>query len=103
MSNTSRFPISMESTVVATHDQVSSELADEAVILHLANGVYYSLNPTGTEIWQMLQQPQTVQTIHDELLAHYDIEPSHCASDLLALLEELATKGLIKVEQPGHR
>jgi len=85
------------SSVVATKDQVCSDLAGEAVILDLKSGVYYGLNEVGASIWNLIQEPRTVNEIQDAILAEYEVEPEQCARDILALLQQLADEGLIKV------
>jgi antitoxin component of MazEF toxin-antitoxin module len=89
--------IAGNSVVVAIPDQVSCDLGGEEVILSLKNGIYYGLDPVGTRIWALLQQPRTVTEVLDALLERYDVEPARCERDLLALLEEMAAEGLIEV------
>lgn len=89
--------ISEWSIIVAASDQVSCNLAGEAVILNLKNGVYYGLDPIGARIWDLIQEPMTVNEIRDVILKEHDVEPDRCERELLALLQELATVGLIEV------
>jgi len=90
--------VSEHSTVVAVKDQVSADLAGEAVILNLKSGVYYGLNPVGARIWQLIQEPKAVTTIRDSLLEEYEVKTDICERDLLALLRELAAVGLVEVK-----
>jgi Coenzyme PQQ synthesis protein D (PqqD) len=85
------------STVVAAEGQISCDLAGEAAILSLTSGVYYSLDPVGARVWNLIQRPRTVHDIRDMLLQEYDVEAERCERDLLALLRELAAEGLIEV------
>ncbi len=95
-----REPISLYSTVVACTEQVSAELADEVVILNLADGEYYGLNPVGAHIWSCIQEPRRVHDIRDELIREYDgVELEQCTQDVLALLDQLADVGLLEVLQ----
>jgi hypothetical protein len=89
--------ITLTSTVVAASDQVSANVADESVILHLKDGVYYGLDPVGARIWSLIQQPRTVSEVRDTIVTEYDVEPARCESDLLVLLEDLAAKRLIEI------
>jgi hypothetical protein len=89
--------ISTSSVVVAAQDQVSSDLGEEVVILHLKNGVYYGLDEVGARIWNLIQEPKAVNEIRDVLLDEYEVEPESCERDLLALLEELAAENLVEV------
>jgi hypothetical protein len=89
--------ISTESIVVASANQVSCELAGEAAILDLKQGVYYGLDPVGSTVWQMIVEPRRVSEIRDELLEIYDVEPEQCAADLIRLLGDLSVRGLIQL------
>lgn len=94
----SKLALSASSAVVATSDQVSSDLVGEAVILSLSSGIYYGLNEVGASIWNLIQQPKTIKEIHEALLQEYDVEASQCEQDILTLLIELSAVGLIEVK-----
>jgi len=85
------------STVMAAQEQVSRELDGEVVILSLRTGMYYGLDSVGARIWQLIQEPRTVNEVCDAILEEYEVEPDQCEHDLLALLQELAAEGLIEV------
>ena len=89
--------ISMKSLVVASKDNVSCSLGDEAAILHMRSGTYYGLDPVGARVWSLLEKPRTVEELRAALLEEYEVEPQRCEGDLLALLEKLLTEGLIEV------
>ncbi|MEW6637015.1 MAG: lasso peptide biosynthesis PqqD family chaperone [Actinomycetota bacterium] len=89
--------ISRDSTVVASRDQVSSDLGGEAAILDLKGGTYYGLDEVGHRIWGLIQQPRSVREIRDVLVEEYDVEPDRCERDVVALLQRLADEGLVEV------
>jgi hypothetical protein len=89
--------VSLESTVVAAADQVFCDLAGEAIILSLKSGTYYGLDAVGARIWQLLQTPRVVARIRDQVLEEFDVEPSRCEQELLALLEQLVRHSLVEV------
>jgi hypothetical protein len=86
------------SCVTAVQEQVSTTLDDEAVILNLKDGVYYGLNPMGARIWDLIQESRTVGEIRNIILEEYEVEPERCEQDLVRLLNELAAKGLVKID-----
>ncbi len=96
MSNT-KSVVFDSSMIIATKEQVSSDLMGEAVILNLSSGIYYGLNEIGAYIWNTLQQPTQVSDIQQAVLAEYEVEPERCKQELVALLEDLAIAGLIEV------
>lgn len=91
--------LSNRSVVVASKDQVSCDLAGEAAILNIKNGVYYGLDPVGARIWNLMQEPRAVAEIRDAITSEYDVEPERCARDLASLLEKLHAEGLIEVKE----
>jgi hypothetical protein len=90
--------ISEHTVVVTAKDQVSCDLAGEAAILNIKNGVYYGLDPVGARIWNLMQQPRSVVEIQRTIVDEYDVEPERCSRDLLGLLEKLLSEGLIEVK-----
>lgn len=89
--------LSGQSIIVVVKDLVSCDLAGEAAVLNLNNGIYYGLNPLGTRVWNLVQESKKVDQIRDILLEEYEVDPARCESDLLKLLGELADRGLIEV------
>jgi hypothetical protein len=89
--------IFMASIVVATKDQVSSDLGGETVLLSMQSAMYYGLDEVGTRIWELLGQPIRASDICDAIEREYDVERERCEADVLGLLRELAAKGLIEV------
>lgn len=90
--------LSFSSILSITPDQVSCDLAGEAVILELRSGKYFGLNEVGARVWELLKEKQSPGHIRDVLLEEYDVEPDQCERDLLDLLQQLIDRGLVHVE-----
>jgi hypothetical protein len=90
--------ISSDTIMVAAEGQVSCDLSGEAAILNLKNGVYYGLNPIGAKIWNMLQKPAKINKLRDAILDEYEVEPKQCEQDLLFILQQLITEGLVEIK-----
>ena len=88
----------VDSTIVATKEQVSADLAGESVILNLKSGVYYGLDPLGATVWGLIQKPKSLSEVRDAVLQEYEVEPERCERDLMALFQELAEEGLVEVK-----
>ena len=89
--------INNDSIITVIPDQVSTNLEDEVVILSLKDGVYYGLNPVGARIWNIIKEPRSVKEILNIILAEFEVEPKSCQEDLMRLLQELASRELIRV------
>jgi Coenzyme PQQ synthesis protein D (PqqD) len=90
-------PLSLNSIVVASPQQVSCALGEEAAILNTKNSVYYGMNDVGASVWALLKAPRRVSELRDEILREYDVDEERCERDVLALLESLRSEGLIEV------
>ena len=93
--------ISLDTVIACAPSQVSSTLGDEAAVLDMNRGVYYGLDPVGTRVWKLIQEPRSVAEVRDALLAEYEVEPLRCEQDLLKLLTELRDAGLIEIRGLG--
>lgn len=89
--------VSKHSTVVATKDQVSSDLGGEVAILDLKAGTYYGLDAVGARVWELIQEPKGIREVRDTVLEEYEVEPEQCERDMIALLQKLADEGLVEV------
>lgn len=87
-----------ETVVHACENHVSSDLAGEEVILNLSNGVYYGLNPVGSQIWTLIQDPHAVADVCAALQDTYpDVAPEVLSRDVRALLVDLHNAELLTV------
>lgn len=83
--------------VVATKEQVSCDLGDEAAILGMKNSVYYGLNPVGAAIWRLLQQPRSVSELRDAVANEYDVSAEQAEDDIFDLVRRLMSEGLVEL------
>jgi hypothetical protein len=91
-------PVLLKSVIVANHEQLSANLDDEVVILHVNAGAYYGLDQVGVFVWNLIQEPRRVSDIRDAICEEYEVKLERCEHDLLTLLEELAAYQLIEVK-----
>jgi hypothetical protein len=68
----------------------------ETVLLQLEGKTYYSLNATGTRIWQGIKQGLILQAISQQLQATYAVEPTHANRSVLTVVEELLQQLLVQ-------
>jgi coenzyme PQQ synthesis protein D (PqqD) len=89
---------SLHTTLVASTQQVSCDVADEAVLLSMRDGEYYGLNEVAASIWKLVQAPTTVLAIRDALLDEYgDISAEECEHAVLRFLSEMIALNLVEV------
>jgi hypothetical protein len=76
-------------------DVVFRDLEGEAVILDLASGRYFGLNPVGTRIWTLLDAGTPIERIIQAVAEEYDADIGQIDRDVKALIENLSSRGLI--------
>jgi hypothetical protein len=74
---------------------VLQKAADEAVLLHLDKGLYFSLNAVGTRMLELARQLPDVPSVVAALELEYETTPDVLERDLRRLLAELAAEGLV--------
>ena len=90
--------LSVDAVVRASPQQVSCDVADEAVLLSMSDGEYYGLNEVAASIWQLIQQPRTVRQVRDALLTEYEeIGSAECEQAVVAFLAEMIALNLVTV------
>ena len=78
-------------------DKVTYRVIDnEAVILNLDNGYYYSLNGVGTEIWRGIDKGKNLNEILDSFKEEYQLPERQVKNDLLELVKDLEKEKLVE-------
>ena len=75
---------------------LTSSVADELVMFDTEKGKYYGLNDIATEIWNILDEPVTVEELCEALTAEFEVSEEQCRNDLLTFLPKLLEKGLVE-------
>lgn len=89
--------LSSQTMVMASQEQISCDLGEEAAILGMRSGVYYGLNPIGARVWNLLQQPRSVGEIRDAIVGEYDVTAEYFEPDLIKLLQQMLREGLVEL------
>jgi hypothetical protein len=79
------------STILAT------ELEDEAVLLSIEKQCYFGLPATSRRIWELLEQPQSLDSLCSSLQQEYEVDGDTCRRDVAAFLENLSKESLVQV------
>ena len=73
---------------------------DGAVLLDVAHGICFSLNPVGLRIWELLKKKYSLDQIADALGQEFSVSRSQLLSDTTEFISELEAKHLI--HRPGR-
>jgi hypothetical protein len=83
-------------------EEVAAKVIDgEAIIINLANGIYYSMDKVGGLIWDMVQSGHSLEEIIQGVTEHYDVAREKVESDVLELVGEMLRENLVVVSEDG--
>jgi hypothetical protein len=68
---------------------------EELVMLSVAAGRYYSLNPVGRRLWELLEQPRTVPELCAAISAEFEVDAQTCQADVVKFVTEMMDNGLL--------
>jgi hypothetical protein len=72
-------------------------VGDETIILDLASGTYYGLDPVGARMWQLMSEGNSLNSVCDSMLGEYEVTREALEGDIRRLTEELQAKGLVSL------
>jgi hypothetical protein len=81
--------------VIKAPDVLLQDLEGEAVLLNLANGLYYGLDENSYHMYKTLITSTSVQEAYEALCQEYEVETAQLKSDLDRFLAQLIEQGLI--------
>jgi len=69
---------------------------NETLFLDTSSGYYFSLNETGSQIWNWLSQGMSVEAVAGRLSKQYSVEPEIARTDVSELLTTLKQENIIQ-------
>ena len=83
--------------VSASLNQVSGVLDGETILLSSTTNLYYGLDPVGSRIWELIQEPRRISAICSQLALDFDVDPAACERDIRELIGKLADADLVQL------
>lgn len=77
-------------------DLIGASVDDELVMMSVEHGQYYGLGGVGPRVWELLDQPRTLNELVEVILDEYEVERAVCESDLVGFLAQMEKLGLIE-------
>ena len=85
-----------DTTVLSRREGLmAADMNGSAVMMDIMTGKYYNLGEVGGRIWELLEEPMTLDTLVQKLTAEYDVSAERCRSDMLPFLNTLIERGLL--------
>ena len=78
---------------------MARDVGEEVVLLHLASGAYFGLDPVGARIWTLIGEGKTFAQICEMIAQEFDATHAQIEQDLQALTRQLTEQKLIFLQQ----
>jgi hypothetical protein len=89
--------IDLNTCIMQATNLISCDLDGETALMSVEHGKYYGINPIGSRIWALIEQPRLISDLCACLLSEFEVESTQCENDVLAFLSELAKDNLVKI------
>lgn len=82
---------------VKDEDVLYTSMGEDAVLLHVKRGDYYSLNKVGARLWVLADGTKSIVDLAALLTEEFEISQEQAESDIIELIEQFTQEGLVKV------
>ena len=89
--------LTRDSVLQRTGDLVTAPMDDDLAMMDIDTGKYFVLDKVAAFIWEQLSSPTRIASLLTTLTAMYDVRPEQCEADVVPFLQQLHTKGLVRV------
>ncbi len=100
MTGGDRRALSPASRVERCATALCARIDGEVVALNIDKGICYGLDPIGSEIWDMIERPATVESLFTAMTDRYRVDAATCARDVTDWLTDMRDEGLVTVSTP---
>ena len=90
--------INLDTQISIPEGIYTQEVGEETILLDTQGGRYFSLDPVGTRMWQLIREYGVLRRVHETLLNEYEVTPERLETDLLALVAKMIDKGLARIK-----
>jgi hypothetical protein len=74
---------------------IDGTLDDNQIMMHIGKGKYFGLTPVGKRIWELMEQPKTVEELIIALLSEYDVPEDQCRQEVSDFLKKAVSYDII--------
>ena len=85
-----------DSVVVRDPDMIAAEMDGDLVMMSVERGAYFGIGGVGTRVWELLEQPRSVDQLCAAIVAEYEIDEATCRTDVTAFVQRLLDEKLVR-------
>jgi len=77
-------------------DLLTTSVDGDLIGMSIDRGVCYGFNAVATRSWELLVEPQSLDSLCARLVAEFDVDAQTCREQMASFLDELQREGLIR-------
>jgi hypothetical protein len=81
--------------LVRSDEPLTALVDGDTVMFSAKHGAYFGLDEVGTRIWDLLEQPRSLEDVCATLCSEFDVDAATCRRDVSALVEEMRRASLV--------
>lgn len=89
--------VQKEHYLVKDNDVLFTSMGEDAVLLHVNRGDYYSLNKVGARLWVLADGSKSITDLAVLLTEEFEISQEQAEQDIIDLVEQFVKEGLVTV------
>lgn len=89
--------LTSQTLVSRNQDLIAASIDDDLVMMSVDQGEYYGITGVGSQVWEMLAEPISVENITRYICAKYAVDKTSCQTDIQSFVEELLQLGLASI------
>ena len=80
-------------------DIICSKVDDEIVMMNIVGGTYFGLDTTGAIIWELLEEPLSLDQLIKPLVKKFEISQNQCENDCMDFFLHMLEKKILFIKQ----
>jgi hypothetical protein len=89
--------LTSKALVSRNQDLIAASIDNDLVMMSVDQGEYYGITGVGSQVWEMLAEPISVEDITRHLCAEYDVDKNLCQADMQSFVDDLLKLGLVSI------
>ncbi len=85
--------------LIKDSDVLFTSMGEDAVLLHVQRGDYYSLNRVGARLWVLADGSKSISDLAGRITQEFEISQEQAEKDIIELAEQLEKEGLVTVSE----
>ena len=91
--------VSSQSRLKVNVSDIAAKVIDgEAILINVANGMYYSMDNAGAVVWELIQEGHSLAQISECIAARYDASLETIRADIERLGDELVERNIVALD-----